>query len=653
MNIKRLLNAIMITVALWLVMQYFFPINSKKPDAPTVTTTHSVSRGSDISSKPTSAVSDQTDITGEKSLNDSILLGNPDKKLGYRVFLTLTNQGAAMRKGTLTEFSPSVRGRKADYNLLSEVSYPTGIEYSMTTQKLTITPAKGKTLSVWLDQAKWFYKKESSPDNQTAKFWIDINVAPDNIVRVTKIYTVKKQSYDVLISMDVQNLTDQPIVSVVRQQGPIGVPREDQRYEDRKVFGGIFETGSDIVRTYGIDRKTLEGSPEFTKLIGAPEEEKVWVGGVNKYFAAVLSAVDEKGNLNRKMIDTIEARAYSSDPNQGDDLTSVWVTKQIAIPKGKSSTIRFELFLGPKWDNVFSEPKYAARNYMGLFEHSWCTMQWLADVMTWMLKSLYFICRNYGLAIVLLVVIVRVALHPVSKSSQVNMMKMQDNMKRLQPKLAALKEKHKNNREAINQATMQLYKDEGVNPAGQMLGCLPMFLQMPIWVALWTALNNAFELRHQPLLPWVPWMRDLAGPDALIYFSRAYDVPLLSLMMGPFSELNLLPIIMMVSMFLQQKLTPQPASSVEMDPAQQKQQKFMMYFMSIFMGLILYNAPSGLNLYILTSNFLGIVESRRIRKHLEEEAKRQPEKLKNKQPSWWERIQKRAEVALREIEKKG
>jgi YidC/Oxa1 family membrane protein insertase len=218
-------------------------------------------------------------------------------------------------------------------------------------------------------------------------------------------------------------------------------------------------------------------------------------------------------------------------------------------------------------------------------------------------------------------------------------------MQKMQPKLNALKAKYKDDREGLNKATMELYKAEGFNPAGQMMGCLPMFIQMPLWVALWTALNNSFELRHQPFFLWI---KDLAAPDALIHFSQAYTIPIISSMIGPVHSLNILPLIMVVSMILQQKFAPQSSPS-ETDPAQAKQQQIMFYFMGIFFGLLFYNAPSGLNLYILTSNFLGILETRRVRRHLEAETKNPP-RQKKAGPNWLSKIRNRMEDIAKEYE---
>jgi len=427
----------------------------------------------------------------------------------------------------------------------------------------------------------------------------------------------------------------------------VGIRKEDPRYEDRKVFAGTVASGREQVKVNSVDRASLLKLTDRSKRIGAVDEQVAWAGQSNKYFASLMAAVDDQGRLNGSAIDTVNAMTYGTNADLGEDLSTIWVTKPLALKPGAKTTLSFDLYLGPKDPNVFSQEKYAQRNYTGTFDSSMCTMQWLANVMTWLLEKLFLITHNYGLAIILIVIIVRVLMHPVSKSSQVNMMRMQRDMKRLQPKMNAIKEKFKNNREAQNKAVMELYKSEGINPAGQMLGCLPLFLQMPIWIALWTALNNSISLRFQPFFFWI---KNLAGPDALMHFSAPIPIPLLSSLMGPIHELNVLPVLVMGAMLLQQMFSPQSAPTPDADPAQVKQQKIMMYLMTVFMGLIFYNAPSGLNLYILTSTALGVVESKRIRQHLEEEEKKPPEEQRKRKNSWVERFQRRMEKYAKDYE---
>jgi YidC/Oxa1 family membrane protein insertase len=153
---------------------------------------------------------------------------------------------------------------------------------------------------------------------------------------------------------------------------------------------------------------------------------------------------------------------------------------------------------------------------------------------------------------------------------------------------------------------------------------------MPVWIALWTTLNTNVDMRHQPFF-W--WITDLSSQDALIPFSGEYNIPLISMMMGPITAFNLLPIIMTVTMYAQQKLTQKltkpvtpAAPKTDKDgkplPDQMAQQQKMMSFMMIFFGFIFYNFPSGLNLYILTSNLLGMIEQFHIKKHIREKDER-------------------------------
>jgi len=246
---------------------------------------------------------------------------------------------------------------------------------------------------------------------------------------------------------------------------------------------------------------------------------------------------------------------------------------------------------------------------------------------------------------------------------------MQKQMARAQPKLEAAKQKYANDRTALGQAQMQIYKEEGINPAGQFLSCLPLFLQMPILGALWTALAASVEMRHAPFDGW--WIKDLAGPDALISwadkFPQGVDIPILSWMAGRVNSFNLLPILMGISQLLQMKYMPRVTSgpgAVTGPAAQQmEQQRKMMMWMSAFFVIMFYNQPSGLNLYWMASNLFGILEQWRIRKHIADlENKKGDEPPggvrrggppdKPRKPSFllkmWENLQKQAEDARKQ-----
>jgi YidC/Oxa1 family membrane protein insertase len=247
-------------------------------------------------------------------------------------------------------------------------------------------------------------------------------------------------------------------------------------------------------------------------------------------------------------------------------------------------------------------------------------------------------------------------LHPVTRRTQVNMVKMQQAMSSLQPKLAEAKKLYANDKQRLQQETMRVYREAGVNPAGPMLSCLPMALQMPIWVALYTSLNNNIAMRHEGFV-W--WIKDLTAPDQLYELSRSFTLPLIGV---EISALNLLPLLVGATMYIQQKLMAKPktatpkADSSDQAAQMQKQMQAMMPLMSVFMVVIFYNMPSGLNLYIMTSSILGALEQWHIRKRVEVEkeriaaepavpAKRKPGSAKPRSASVFERLTKAADEA--------
>jgi YidC/Oxa1 family membrane protein insertase len=224
--------------------------------------------------------------------------------------------------------------------------------------------------------------------------------------------------------------------------------------------------------------------------------------------------------------------------------------------------------------------------------------------MEWM----YRFIPNYGIVIIILVFLIRLVMHPLTKKSQVSMSKMS----KLGPQVEELKKKYGDNKAELNKRTMALYKEQGASP---IIGFLPMLVQMPIWIALYSAIYASVALRGAAFLP--VWITDLAAPDALFRFP-AVTLPLF----GTLDALNLLPILMGVAFYLQQKLTPTQASP---DPQVAQQQKIMMIMMPVMFPLMLYKAPSGLNLYIMASTFAGVIEQYVIKKHIQE--KEQAESL--------------------------
>jgi len=282
-----------------------------------------------------------------------------------------------------------------------------------------------------------------------------------------------------------------------------------------------------------------------------------WVGITDTYF---LSAVKNES--------TVSYSFYKSEPNPMAGAEPEWIAHYgvelpaVDLAPNKQITSHFKMFLGPK---KTEEMEKFGESLEGALDLG--VLEIISKPMLAMLRWFHGYTGNYGVAIILLTIVVRVALFPLTYKGMASMKRMQ----KLQPKMKALREKFKNDKERLNREMMLLYKRGKVNPLG---GCLPLLLQMPIFFALYWALSGAIELRHSPFIFWVT---DLSAPDGLY----------------------VTPILMGVSMMVQQKLTPTTP-----DPMQAR---IMMWMPAIFTVFML-QFPAGLTTYWFTSNLLSIVQ---------------------------------------------
>jgi len=207
------------------------------------------------------------------------------------------------------------------------------------------------------------------------------------------------------------------------------------------------------------------------------------------------------------------------------------------------------------------------------------------------LRWFYSFTHNYGVAIILLTIIIKLIFWPLTQKSYTSMQKM----KKIQPKIQQIREKYKDDREKLNKELMEVYKIYKVNPMG---GCLPMALQIPVFFALYRMLNSAVELRHQPFMLWI---HDLTAPDRL-NLGFSIDLP----MIGHLDGLPVLTILMGITMFVQQKMTPSSG-----DPRQEK----IMLIMPVMFTFFFINFPAGLVLYWFVNNILSIAQQYWINRH--------------------------------------
>jgi YidC/Oxa1 family membrane protein insertase len=325
-------------------------------------------------------------------------------------------------------------------------------------------------------------------------------------------------------------------------------------------FGLSDKISSDAASRVGIaalvDGKTITEKSDSIKLELQQTGTIEWFGQEDKYFTATL-LYGKPGIVTTKK---------TAAPKQIGDLLSTEL-----LVKDKPEARTFTIYAGPKSFNLLQA---YGKGLEHMVDYGWFGI--LAKPMFWLMEQFYRITKNYGLAIILLTIVVRVILFYPSLKSATAM----EEMKALQPQMNALREKFKKDPQKLNQEIMRLYKEHKVNPLG---GCLPMLLQLPFFVALYNVLSVSIELRQASFIP--IWIKDLSVHD-------------------PF---YILPVLMGVSMVYTMKMT-----STSVDP---QQQKMMMYMNIAFIFLFAW-LPAGLLLYITLSNVLSIVQQLYVRKLL-------------------------------------
>ena len=244
----------------------------------------------------------------------------------------------------------------------------------------------------------------------------------------------------------------------------------------------------------------------------------------------------------------------------------------------KHSVSNTTIYLGPLKKDLLTSIDPKLDNVMS-FGAAW--IRPISKVVLWLFTNLYKVIPNYGFVIIIFSIFIKILLHPLSVKSTQSM----KGMHKLSPLIAELKEKYPNDPKKLNQATMKLYGEHGVNPMG---GCLPILLQMPILFALFTVFRTTLELRHAPF---VFWITDLSAPDAL--FQLPFVIPFYG------QNFNVLPFILVASQIFMQKMSGQ---------SQNPQQKQMALIMPIMFFFVFQNFPSGLNLYYALFNILTVVQ---------------------------------------------
>jgi YidC/Oxa1 family membrane protein insertase len=383
-------------------------------------------------------------------------------------------------------------------------------------------------------------------------------------VTVTKTYTFTHGKYPIDVSYQIQNRSEQPWQGQMFAQ----LKRDDSKdpgMSDKSALsmatylGGAWGTPDDPYNKLKFNKFSND------ELNVASDEG--WVGIVQHYFVSAWTP------------DNFTGQFFSRET--GNDYFIGFNSQPVNIAANKQLTLDATLYAGPK---VQSELKEVA---VGLNQTVDYGLLWpISKILFAILDGIHKVLGNWGWSIIVLTILVKISLMWFSNKSYYSMAKMRS----LAPRLAALKEEHGDDRMKMSQEMMSIYKEEKVNP---MAGCLPILMQMPIFLALYWVLVESVELRHAP---WILWIQDLSAMDPWF----------------------ILPLLMGVSMYIQQQLNPQPA-----DPMQAKVMKFLPIIFTAFMLFF----PAGLVLYWTVNNLFSMTQQYIVNKKVEEEQKRRTVKV--------------------------
>ena len=339
------------------------------------------------------------------------------------------------------------------------------------------------------------------------------------------------------------------------------------------LIGVLDETGLEEIGYHD----ALENPPATFK------SKSGWLGITDKYWATVV--VPEQGQA-------FEAKFAGTQVDGRDRFQTDYIMGPLQVPAGGSAEAKGQVFAGAKEVNTIDKygEKYAIPKFDLLIDWGW--FYFLTKPLFFALDFFYKLVGNFGVAILIVTLCIKLVLFPLANKSYVSM----SNMKKLQPELERLKERYGDDRMRQQQAMMELYKKEKVNPAS---GCLPILVQIPVFFALYKVLFVTIEMRHAPFFGWI---KDLSAPDPTSVFNLfgllPFD-PATVPVVGHFLMIGAWPLIMGVTMWVQMKLNPAPP-----DPVQAK----VFAWMPVFFTFLLAGFPAGLVIYWAWNNLLSVIQ---------------------------------------------
>ncbi len=526
----RLMLALALTIVVLVVWNLIFPPPKYSPSANKNKTNveENTTAVTQPSSKEAASVSEKIPMSSSSFLASSgekITIDTPLYKA------VLNSQGGIIETFELKKYKKSISPHSPDIQLVNKSAL-----------------SKGPLGIIWNYNPTWkLIKWEYSGKNKILsgnKSYTVVFKGKFQGLTFVKALTFWGNNYQIQQKIELINTNNQPL------NGILGLSLASPKMEDGNRFNKIsliyYTLKESLKKEY--KEKKLKPGIEYKKPV-------LWAGIENNYF--LVAAVPLNGNFifKGKLEDKIYRVALEStvhlSPNQTKEFKEIF-------------------YLGPKLHKYLAPLPHhlsAAINY------GW--LDFLSKPLVMALDFFYKYTGNYGIAIILLTVVIKILFWPLSHKSYKSM----EQMKKLQPILQQLKEKYKDDKEKLNQEMMQIYKTYKINPAG---GCVPMLLQIPVFIALYEALLSAIELRHAPFITYLPfthhiWLADLSAKDP--YY--------------------ITPLLMGITMFIQQKMSPTTG-----DPTQAK----LMLLMPVVLTFLFLNFPSGLVVYFITNNILSIIQ---------------------------------------------
>ncbi|GAM08500.1 membrane protein insertase YidC [Geobacter sp. OR-1] len=520
---KRVLIAVLLSIAVMYGFSFLFP----PPPAKVAKTT--AVQGSTSSSRNT--VTTQAETVVKPDLTKGALpVAQEERDISVETDLyraVFTSKGGAIKKLTLKSYRETTRPGSPEIALIDGSSNRTlttsgdGFLIDPNAQFATSAPA---------------VIKASGAEKKELEFVWTSNQG----VVLRKVYSFSGNDYGIQL---VQQLSS---VGAVQQAGTLRLTLANKVITGSKE--GRYEVYGPV--TLADDKVSTVPVADLAKGAKAYDKQIIWTGFADKYFLNSVIAKDAS---------IASVKINQLNPSQVESVIS---SPQIVLKPGESVAAAYRIYFGPKDLEVL---KAQGSRLEEVIDFGWFSA--IAKPLLITIKFFKKYVGNYGLAIIIITIILKILFYPLTHTSYKSMKEMQ----KLQPKMQELKEKFKNDKDGMNRAVMELYKAHKVNPLG---GCLPMVVQIPVFFALYKALMFSIELRHAPFYFWI---QDLSAKDP-------YYVT---------------PLVMGVTMFIQQKMTP-----TNMDPVQAK----MMLMLPVVFTFMFLNFPSGLVLYWLVNNILTIAQ---------------------------------------------